>query len=240
MEWIDFMETRNNVIILPVCQKIRSCLTVPTLFKITRLYRIDESRGVKMQWTIPLLMIFLGTIFGTIESQVTVSPHKTLLLPVNWDVDPKLNLAVKIPAGFKNLSSASELDENVSIIEYIPDQEDESSWTRRITVMKYVGKRFSAAMIASKLKSHILANIKNPTIWDETISTKQKYQQAFLGIEYHFQNRREVMGAQIYSGPYDCAGVQYSLRLPSAEGTATPLVEEFFKSNVQLISFTPN
>lgn len=193
-----------------------------------------------MQWMIPILTIILATLLGALEAQTSVSPQKTLLLPVNWDVDPKLNVAVKIPAGFKNLSSASELDENVSIIEYIPEQEDESNWTRRITLMKYIGKRFSAVMVASKLKGQIIAHISNPIIWDETISTKQNYQQAFIGIEYLYQNKREVMGAQFFSGPYDCTGVQYALRLPSAEGKATPLIEEFFKSNVQLISFTPN
>jgi hypothetical protein len=81
----------------------------------------------------------------------------------------------------------------------------------------------------------------NVKIWDETNSTKANFQQVSLGMQYDFQKKRELMGAQYNSGPYDCVGVQYTIRptvtMPDAD--IIKIIESFFKTNTQLVSFTP-
>ena len=190
--------------------------------------------------------VVLGTSLHAADTASTVvttktSNQRTFVLPVNWADSPKLGMVVTVPSAFKPIGPAVADDSNSPIMEYILETENESNWTQRITIAKYIGKNASAQTVVNQIKTLLLAKVSNPKIWVETNSTKPNFQQSMLGIRYEFQEKREFMGAQFNSGPYDCVRVQYTLRpQPSVpEEDLTRIIDDFFRTNVQVVSFTP-
>jgi len=54
---------------------------------------------------------------------------------------------------------------------------------------------------------------------------------------YAYQGKKEVIFAKYYSGPYDCAGFQYTIRLSStmSDEEALQKINDFVKNCVAII-----
>lgn len=180
-------------------------------------------------------------LVSTSGAALKPSSQRTFVLPVNWAVTPKYGMVVTIPQGFKPLQPDGELSSSAELLEYVPEGQDGNNWTEIISISKYIGKNIPAIKLVGEIKSQMLAKVTNSKVWVETNSTKPNYVQATLGIAYDYQGKREVMGAQYISGPYDCVGVQYTIRpnLGLTDEAATKIIETFFKANLQVVAFTP-
>lgn len=167
--------------------------------------------------------------------------QRSFVLPVNWTTTPKYSMTVTIPNGFKPLQPENEMNASAELIEYIPENQDAANWTEIISVIKYIGKNIPAIKLVEEIKKKVLEMSTNGKVWLESNSTKPNYQEGILGLMYDYEGKHEVMGARYVSGPYDCVGVQYTIR--PAEGQTdedvSKIIENFFKSNLQIISFTP-
>lgn len=178
---------------------------------------------------------------STTPQQAKSTSQRTFVLPVNWADTPKLGMVVSIPPAFKPVNAANPDDTSSPLMEYIPESETDANWTQRITISKYIGKSATAQTVIAQLKSLLLEKVTNPKIWIETNSSKPNFQQSILGMRYDFHNKRELMGAQYNSGPFDCVGVQYTIRPMEGipDDDITRIIDDFFKTNVQVVSFTP-
>lgn len=170
------------------------------------------------------------------------SYERTFALPVNWSTTPKYAMVVTIPRGFKSLQPVSSLASSADSLEFIPEKDDEKNWTEIITIFKYVGKNISAIKFIADFKKSMLDKVKDGKVWFESNTTKPSYEQSTLGLLYNLENKHEVMGALYYSGPYDCSGVQYTIRPKpgQSDDDATKVIENFFKTNTEIISLSPS
>ncbi|QLH35919.1 MAG: hypothetical protein HWD61_07055 [Parachlamydiaceae bacterium] len=103
-------------------------------------------------------------------------------------------------------------EDSTSIIEFIPKGESQDNWSEIITIHKLIGKKINAAMMIDTLKSSILSQTKNGKIWKGSLTRKDAYLFGSLGLSYDLNGRHEILGCRYYSGPYDCVGIQYTLR----------------------------
>lgn len=160
----------------------------------------------------------------------------TFLLPVNWTVNPEYSLKVTIPKGYTSIQPFDEW-EQASLIEFIPKGEDKDHWTEIITVNKFIGEKIPADTFVKALKERLVSQIQNNQFYQEDIEKTPNYTRATLLLSYDFQGKHEVMGAIYYSGPYDCAGVQYTLRMGEKLSEAQALEKiVFFNNSINISS----
>lgn len=160
------------------------------------------------------------------------------ILPIDWTTPYKYDLVVSIPEGFRSLQSIEDmLKESTSLIEFIPKDEEDDSWTQIITVNRFIGKKITAEYFSNFLKNSMLAKVSNGKVWLDTATDHAAYHQTTLGLTYDFLGKHEVMGAQYYSGPYDCAGVQYTIRPGStlSDKQAIEKIKDYFKTGLEVI-----
>lgn len=158
------------------------------------------------------------------------------LLPVNWTVNPEYTLEVTIPKGYTSIQPFKEW-EQASLIEFIPNGESKDRWTEIITVNKFIGEKIPADTFVKALKERLVSQIQNTQFYQEDIEKTPNYTRGALLLSYDFQGKHEVMGAVYYSEPYDCAGVQYTLRIGKklSESQALEKIKDFNHS-VRMIS----
>lgn len=188
--------------------------------------------GIAMLATFPICAENQAAL---IEKNSFTDYEKTFLLPINHTQKPFYTLMVTIPKGYKSLQSLEEFGEsNGMIIEYIPQEDTDHS--EIITLNKFVGKRIQAINFIEILKQQLLANSKDGTILSKSSFRKKSIEQSHFIMQYIHQNQQEVIGASYFSGPYDSAGVQYTIRLKRNQSIneAIKKIETFFKNHVKL------
>ncbi len=132
---------------------------------------------------------------------------QTFLLPINSA--PRTSFLVKIPSGFKSVQTLTEFEKGV-MIEYIPQNEDVDHWSEIITVHKFIGMKLQATKIVNEVKNQLMLNTKDSKI---LINDKKGSIVAHLLMQYTHEGVLEILSAYYYSGPYDCVGVQYTIRV---------------------------
>lgn len=172
---------------------------------------------------------------------VPTSYQQTFLLPINGSAPQGkcLNLSVEIPKGFRALSSQV----NSTINEFIPQTDkDVYAWSQIITTQVIIGRGISAQYLVSSLKERI-AQIPGTQVQVVHESKREytTYATATVIMAYTnvMQNRREIMLARYYSGPYDCSGFQYTIALSShvVETDAIRQLKEFADKKSSLVNF---
>lgn len=160
----------------------------------------------------------------------------TLLLPIRWTANQQSDLSVTIPDHFISIQPFSSFqDKNSTMIEFIPKGESSDHWSEIITVNKYIGQKIEAIDFVKYLKKILLKDVQNGLIWEEEFKNKTGYQQAILGLNYDLNEQHEVFKAHYYSGPNDCAGVQYTIRVKKEDlKAAQEKVDAFFKNHVRV------
>ncbi|MDR3624540.1 MAG: hypothetical protein P4L16_05320 [Chlamydiales bacterium] len=167
-----------------------------------------------------LLTLFLFTIIQNNYASDELSPSSipkgteiTLILPVNWTSSSQYNLVATIPGEFHPLQSLSDWGNKEStLIEFVPNDENGDNWSEIITLNKYIDKKISADSIVAYLKEKMLDLVKNGKILQENASKEDNYQKASFALSYDLDGKHEVINAVYYSGPYDAAGIQYTIR----------------------------
>jgi len=164
-----------------------------------------------------ILTVCLGqALFGLDLTEEQIGYQEELLgyqwnfsLPVNWTGGSRDNLHVTIPRGYRPLQS-----EWRTILEFVPENEDGDNWSEIITVTKYIGKRLSATDVTSLIAEGIINQAKDSQILLNSNEDTGRIKKSRLGIMYTYQGRKELILMNYFSGPLDCVGVQYTVRIP--------------------------
>lgn len=158
------------------------------------------------------------------------------LLPVDHIHKPVSNLRVTLPKAFSSIQSLENfaLPDQI-MIEYIPNGESPDNWSEIITIHKFIGRKLQAYPFLKLLKKELASKtIENKVISFDPLKEGAHIERAELIMEYMANNQREVIGALYYSGPFDAAGVQYTIRLNEkmTEEKAVNKISTYFKDNV--------
>lgn len=185
-----------------------------------------------------LAVFAISPLFGTqlVEKEIE-GFQPTFLLPVDVTKQP-VNLSVTVPKGYKSLQPLSGFGKREQVmIEYIPQNDSGDNWSEIITVNKFIGQKISAKTFASMLKTQFMSVAKNVKLIEDKSSKEKNIEDAYFLMRYTHQQKQEIIGAKYFSGPFDAAGVQYTIRLnPDLnEEAAIKKIDDFFKNNVQLM-----
>ncbi len=183
-------------------------------------------------------MFAITPIFGAELTEKEIEAFQpTFLLPIDVTKQP-INLSVTIPKGYKPLQPLDAFGKREQVmIEYIPQNDSENNWSEIITVNKFIGQKISAKTFAGMVKIQMMSEAKGIKLIADTSSINKNIEEAYFLMRYRTQQKQEIIGAKYISGPFDAAGVQYTIRLKPDlnEDAAIKKIDDFFKNNVQLI-----
>ena len=160
-----------------------------------------------------------------------------MLLPINCIVKPKINLAVEIPSDFQSYLPLDQMVKS-SMNEFFPKKDKSiNNWSEIITTKVYVGQRLTAKQVVDFIKNGILNDATASKVIKTQDNTLKNYATSEFSMVYTYQGKREVIFAKYYSGQYDCAGFQYTIRLTSnmSEDQALRKINDFVENRVDLI-----
>ena len=142
---------------------------------------------------------------------------------------------LSIPKDYKSVQDPSTWSKS-TLIEFIPASEKIQNYSEIISVMNYKGQRIAAGQFTEHLKKAISSQANFSVLLNEK-KDKKDYQEALLIMKYRCQGRDEVLGMRYLSGPYDCSGVQYTIRLNQAmnEQQAVEKITNFLNQNAVVI-----
>lgn len=173
-----------------------------------------------------------------LDSGKYVGESITKLMPINATLKEgeRINLVVTVPKGYKCLQ------ENLmdTFLEFIPQTDTDSyKWSEIITTVMYLGKCLKAEQIIDSLKNFIIKDDPSAKILDEATENKDVYKSGSVTIMYTSNNRKEVMFAKYFAGPYDCSGFQYSIALEDKKPLAYALkrIKDFIEKNTFISKF---
>lgn len=153
-------------------------------------------------------------------------------LPIDWVSQTQYDLEVIIPEGYSSLQDFKDW-EKATLIEFVPEGENGDNWSEIITIQKFIGQKIQADILVNLFKEKMLADVTNGKVWVDTQEKIQGYQKATLFLSYDYERRHEVMGGQYFSGPFDCVGVQYSIRSGDNE-KAISKIANYFKESTRV------
>lgn len=186
--------------------------------------------------TVLLLLLFSAFSCPCVEDPITSDSKIHFELPINWASSPKYNLSVTIPPGYISLQSFEVWsDEKTTLIEFVPKGEDGENWTEIISINKLIGRKVSADILLDLVKKGLMKNLENVKILKEEVSKQPSYIQAKSILSYNDKDKHEIVGLLYYSGPYDCGGVQYTIRSKASDSVAISKIENFFNTALQII-----
>ena len=161
-----------------------------------------------------LAIFAISPIFGAELTEKEIEGFQpTFLLPIEV-AKQQVNLSVTVPKGYKSLQPLASFNKRDQVmIEYIPQNDSDNNWSEIITVNKFIGQKLSAKSFASILKIQFMSVAKNVKLIEDKSSKEKNIEDAYFLMRYTHQQKQEVIGAKYFSGPYDSAGVQYTVRL---------------------------
>lgn len=183
-----------------------------------------------MKKTLFFLSLIVCSFFGV---ALAVDDLKvTFLLPIDWTSNNTSNLSVNVPEGFKPIQSMNAIE--TGVIEFIPENETAYNWSEIITIHKFVGSCIPADKYANFIKESIFKAAKVTKSWKIEKSINKSTVGSF-GLDYSYNGNSEVIGALYFSGPYDCCGVQYTIKASSKMNAleARNKIIDFYNNNVK-------
>jgi hypothetical protein len=170
------------------------------------------------------------------SSQLQEQQKVTVLLPISWSAPSQCNLSVTIPEGFRSIQPLATWNES-TLIEFIPEGESGDNWSEIITLNKLIGQRIPATQITSYLEKTLPTKSTNFKVIASSVEKTSSYLRSNLEVSYENAGRHEVLSCRYYSGPYDCAGIQYTIRPKSDQTDEQTLakIEAFFEANIQIV-----
>jgi len=159
------------------------------------------------------------------------------VLPIDHTVQPLCSLAVTVPKKYKPLQPLESFSPAQSrMIEFIPESEnDPYGWSEIITINKYLGSRTSADLFMNRILRSMISKMEECRVLVHSSSKEGAVEEARFLIQYKLRGQQEVLGVVYFSGPYDCVGMQYTVRPKAGQSVADAVfqVEAFLKKNCQ-------
>ncbi|MBA2369828.1 MAG: hypothetical protein H0V82_12550 [Candidatus Protochlamydia sp.] len=181
------------------------------------------------------LFVFIISVMHRINAAENQENYSiNFLLPIDWSTKNHIDLSVTIPKGYRSMEPNSTWDK-AELIEFIPINEEPSKWSEIITIHRLEEKNISSEKITDLFLQKISEIIKTDVIFNEI--SNDDYQTSYFMIKYAQNGKKEIMGAKYVSGPVDCEGVQYTIRLKpkQSEQEAIVKIEKFFDQNLNVL-----
>ncbi len=165
----------------------------------------------------------------------------TLLLPVNHMMpeNNRINLAVHVSQDFKPVFSMEQSLKTGFYKFRLQSESDSHNNAETIIAGIEVGKRISAVYVNDFLKKGVIKQTTDASVIHEDNNSYGAYTFSKLTMTYTRANRRELLTSYAYSGPYDCAYVQYSVILSGDNTQEKALAKQnfFAHNNLSIIRF---
>ncbi|MDF3047370.1 MAG: hypothetical protein K0R73_488 [Candidatus Midichloriaceae bacterium] len=142
----------------------------------------------------------------------------TYSLPVNAASSPKTHLTITPPKNFVTSPKYFEdfFEGRSSILEYVPQNESFEKWSKILTITLLKGKGMQAGNLTKTISSAIIPYSKDYILMPIKTEQRTGYEVSKLALQYlKFNGEIEMVYMDYYSGPYDCAGLQYTVKLSS-------------------------
>lgn len=154
------------------------------------------------------------------------------LCPFAGTAGEQINLVVHIPEHFRAINSHEACSHRTFIAQTDKDTEH---CTEFITTHSYQGRAIPAPSLVLSIKEDLCIKTTDARVLEIKTTFREKYYTAFLKISYTCQGRRKLLYASYFSGPTDCAGIQYHIDLSSMrEADAQEKLDAFFKDHVEI------
>lgn len=206
-----------------------------------------------MRKALSLFLTIASSILITVPSLATGSSKipvekvnvSTFLFPINTlaEKGARTQLSFSPPKGFRCLQKENLLKglNDLKMLEFIPEADNENSWSEIITSNVYVGKAVKANNLVSYIKKNIVEVSPEKRILEESTAQTNFFETATLTIAYTDKGRREVVRIKAFSGPADCISIQYAVALKEGqtEENAFKKIKLWMEDpqNLQIIKF---
>lgn len=159
-----------------------------------------------------LMLTLIVSSAGFAKPSATNASDFILNYPVNVTNKPYVTLTISIPETFKAVDSMQQmLQPDNYIAEFIPKHETADNWQEIITAVRLIHKQISAERMVKFMHQQFQKQAQNVKVLETETANFPSYQKACTAMDYEYANRHEMVYMCYYSGPYDCAGVQYAL-----------------------------
>lgn len=146
-----------------------------------------------------------------------IKPIKPILsLTINATSVPRIHFDVKPVKGFYTFTESLEdfKAESTSILEFVATGETVDNWTRVITLQFLRGSEVQAEMQTNAIAQVLSQGLLNSNIIKTETNNTPSYQQSKYAMQYVMGDGVvELIYMEYYSGPLDCAGIQYTEKL---------------------------
>lgn len=148
----------------------------------------------------------------------------TYVLPLNVTNQQKVALMISPPKSFICAQPQLEafINGQTDFVEYIPKGESFDNWSKIITVNRYINKRLPAPYIVSTMVQKMSAQSKSYRVLAALSNDRGDHLDASFTMIYVLPNgQAEMIFAQYFSGPYDTAGFQVTIKIDASKLTPT-------------------
>lgn len=183
------------------------------------------------------LVLLISICIGQSCFGQAIKDENTFLLPINVALPEKkrINLAIGIPSGYRKIQDIQ--NDNAVLYDFIPETDDPSNWTEIITAQCYINSGFTAKSYINIVKNRIMENAHDIKIHNDIGQESKNYMTRVFCASYTHNNRREIIFARYYSGPYDCSGFQYTINMTTTESSALEKIKKFESDHVSVFNF---
>lgn len=198
------------------------------------------------------ILVFMGVFFNmgtpfasdSVDKAVKDLAEKgyklKILFPLN--VASKILFTAKAPKGFQlGHQHSQEVRKNLSItlVEFIPKNEKIENWSQIVTYEYLAGFQFTASSYGERLYKGIAAKVDKGSMSkpEFTVVHARGYEIGKLSFSYRVHGQKEIFVARIYSGRYDTAVQQHTIRVNRLKNKK---YDEFFLNSLNAYGITSN
>ena len=174
------------------------------------------------------------------------SNHKvTYSLPVNATSTPKIHLLITSLEGFvvspENFNTFN--NGHSTILEYIPKDEALENWSKIITLSSLKGNKLQSDQYIKGFVEFVATKTKRSKVITQKIEKRNGYIFSNIAFQYMYDNgQSELIYMEYYSGPYDCSGIQYTIKLDkwldgNDSNNVAKKLERYIKQHVSVLQF---
>jgi hypothetical protein len=175
---------------------------------------------------------------ATSTTSVATEKRVSVILPINAAHEPKISLVVNVPAHFQALDNPQKIP-GFAMMEFVPTNETIDSWTQIITTNSFINKELPAANFIEYMQQRFQQSAKQMTVISSSLDNYPNYQRSCTTMDYHVNQRHEMVAMCYYSGRYDTAGVQYAILYPADNPPTADVAKKldtFLKAQTEVLN----
>lgn len=153
---------------------------------------------------------------------------------------------------------------DLTMMEFIPKKESVNNFSEIITLNKWAGSKIRAGAFTKEIIKGLKKKVKVSILKEEISGKKHPAKWSLVNlkdlnsapkevthlnfpvvsyiVKYKLNGQQEILGMKYVSGPHDCSGLQYTIKLDGtiSEESAVKKIEDFFNQDTSLIDVLVN